>query len=217
MTCAKLDATRARLSTSSAAGFPVKTSPSRDAAQDSRASDPDSSTSSRESQTSLFAQEDGSWSKMSPVCSVPKAGEISLSFSRRWPTSGFLTSPTELWTLDSSEFPSGGGVCSSLRDVLVGDVPPRFYLSQRAAAGILRRAAKRGRELPVKLHQALQHLASGGGLSRTLTGSGQRLDGDTETFVVPDHANALRAEGHDASEDGTGRQPAFVVTEREST
>lgn len=39
-----------------------------------------------------------------------------------------------------------------------------------------------------------------------------RLDFETETFVVaPRLANALRAEGFDASEDGTGRQPALIA------
>src|SRR5207249_3565471 len=39
-------------------------------------------------------------------------------------------------------------------------VPPRFFLSPRAARGILRRAEKRGRELPHRLHQALESLAT---------------------------------------------------------
>ena len=39
-----------------------------------------------------------------------------------------------------------------------------------------------------------------------------QLDFETETFVVaPRLANALRAEGFDASEDGTGRQPALIA------
>lgn len=49
---------------------------------------------------------------------------------------------------------------SSLPDVLEADVPLRFYLSPKAAAGILRRAAKRGRELPPALAEVLRALAS---------------------------------------------------------
>lgn len=49
---------------------------------------------------------------------------------------------------------------SSLADVLLETVPERFFLSPRAAAGILRRAEKRGRELPRALAEALQALAS---------------------------------------------------------
>jgi DNA (cytosine-5)-methyltransferase 1 len=47
----------------------------------------------------------------------------------------------------------------SLADVLEPSAPPRFYLSARAATGILRRASKRGRELPTELDQALTSLA----------------------------------------------------------
>jgi hypothetical protein len=39
-------------------------------------------------------------------------------------------------------------------------VPPRYWLSARAAAGILRRAERRGKELPLALQQALTALAS---------------------------------------------------------
>jgi hypothetical protein len=81
------------------------------------------------------------------------------SYSRRWPTSGFTTSPTEFWTADTSECPSGGGEYSSLPDVLEATVPERFYLSPKAAAGILRRAEKRGRELPEALESALRELS----------------------------------------------------------
>jgi hypothetical protein len=44
-----------------------------------------------------------------------------------------------------------------LSDVLeTSDVPDRFYLSPKACAGILRRAAKRGKTLPAMLATALQ-------------------------------------------------------------
>jgi hypothetical protein len=47
-----------------------------------------------------------------------------------------------------------------LSDTLeTGDVPQRFFLSAKACAGILRRAAKRGRELPRSLQTALEHAA----------------------------------------------------------
>ena len=51
------------------------------------------------------------------------------------------------------------GVCS-LSDILeTGDVPQRYYLTARACAGILRRAEKRGKTLPVALQAALQAVA----------------------------------------------------------
>jgi hypothetical protein len=44
-----------------------------------------------------------------------------------------------------------------LSDVLeTSDVPQRFFLSPIACAGILRRAAKRGKTLPTMLATALQ-------------------------------------------------------------
>jgi hypothetical protein len=75
-------------------------------------------------------------------------------------TSAFTTSPSELWTADTSECPNDGGVSSSLADVLQDDVPSRYFLSPRAAAGILRRAEKRGRELPSHLLSALRAVAA---------------------------------------------------------
>lgn len=61
------------------------------------------------------------------------------------------------WTLDTSEFPSEGAASSSLRDVLEkGEIPPRYFLSPRACAGILVRASRRGRTLPTQLQHALE-------------------------------------------------------------
>ena len=48
----------------------------------------------------------------------------------------------------------------SLSEIVEARVPPRFFLSPKAARGILRRAAKRGRELPPALQAALTALAS---------------------------------------------------------
>jgi hypothetical protein len=71
-----------------------------------------------------------------------------------------MGSPTEFLTLSTSDWPSDAAVCS-LSDVLeaTGDVPPRFYLSARACAGILRRAALRQKVLPAMLRSALQAVA----------------------------------------------------------
>src|SRR5204863_119653 len=60
----------------------------------------------------------------------------------------------------------------SLSDVLENHVPPRFFLSPRAAQGILRRAEKRGRMLPSRLQAALESLAQmQGGDAKTITTS----------------------------------------------
>ncbi len=82
--------------------------------------------------------------------------------SVRWSNSG-MAWDTGCSTLATSECRSADGECSSsesrLADVLEPSSPPRFYLSARAAAGILRRASKRGRELPRELERALSSLA----------------------------------------------------------
>jgi len=43
--------------------------------------------------------------------------------------------------------------------MLEPSVPQKFFLSARAARGILRRAERRGRELPPLLHEALLQVA----------------------------------------------------------
>jgi hypothetical protein len=73
-----------------------------------------------------------------------------------------MGSPTEFLTLSFLEFHSGA-VASSLSDVLeAGDLPQRFFLSATACARILRRAAKRGKELPQLLKAALTQAAQDG-------------------------------------------------------
>src|SRR5690606_19322700 len=65
----------------------------------------------------------------------------------------------ECLTLNTSEWPNDAAVCS-LSDILeTGDVPRRFFLSATACRGILRRAEKRGKDLPAALSSALQAVA----------------------------------------------------------
>lgn len=74
--------------------------------------------------------------------------------------------PTGLLTLNTSEYPKDGAA-SSLLDILeTGVLPRRFYLSATACKGILRRAEKRGKDLPMTLRRALEQVAgdlNGGG------------------------------------------------------
>jgi hypothetical protein len=71
-----------------------------------------------------------------------------------------MGSPTEFWTLSILEYPSDG-VASSLSDILeTGELPQRYYLSGTACRGILRRAEKRGKDLPDALRSALLAVAS---------------------------------------------------------
>jgi hypothetical protein len=60
---------------------------------------------------------------------------------------------------NGSEF-RNGAVASSLSEILeTGEVDRRYYLTQKACRGILRRAEKRGKELPTMLRHALQQVA----------------------------------------------------------
>lgn len=67
----------------------------------------------------------------------------------------------EFWTRNTSEFRSGA-VVSSLSEILeTGEIDPRYYLSAKACRGILRRAEKRGKDLPTMLRRALEQVAEG--------------------------------------------------------
>ena len=56
------------------------------------------------------------------------------------------------------EFPNEENV-STLSRILQAGVPEKYYLSQRACQGILRRASARGKELPAMLKAALEKQA----------------------------------------------------------
>ena len=64
------------------------------------------------------------------------------------------------WTPNTSEAvpPSDGDVCLLSR-ILEDTVPEKYYLSQRACLGIIRRSCKRGKTLPAVLMSALQKQA----------------------------------------------------------
>ena len=105
---------------------------------------------------------DGLSGRMSPVSCHQDQDGILVPSSGRWGSWG-MGSHTECWTLNGSEWPSDAAVCS-LSDVLeTQPLPPRFSLSARASAGILRRAQKRGKALPPMLRQALEQAATGTG------------------------------------------------------
>ena len=89
-------------------------------------------------------------------CPVIEDGTLPSSFTG-WGNSGIYR-PGESLTLSTSEWPSDAAVCS-LSQVLETDAPLRYFLSPTACAGILRRAEKRGRELPAHLKAALEQVA----------------------------------------------------------
>src|SRR5262245_18151282 len=124
------------------------------------ARDQASSSSSPASLTLFSEPERGSLLRECPDSLPATTGEISPSFSRRWASSGFTTSRGESWIADTSESPRDGDGSSSLPDVLEEIVHARFYLSPRAAAGILRRATKREKPIPRPLAEALRALSA---------------------------------------------------------
>ena len=125
----------------------------------------------------------GPFGKMSPACSRPTTTRSGPS----WQDWSEVMSPSihqgsgdgqmRAWFLDPSAAPhgaswtpstsawrnDGGGSSSSLVDILEGPDDgtdlTRYYLSARAAIGILRRAEVRGKELPVQLRTALEAVA----------------------------------------------------------
>ena len=69
-------------------------------------------------------------------------------------------SPTEHSMLSTGVYPREECV-STLSQILMADVPRKYYLSQRACLGILRRASDRGKKLPEVLEIALKKQAQG--------------------------------------------------------
>ncbi len=65
------------------------------------------------------------------------------------------------WMPSTSEWPSDGSasLCSLSEVLEAGPVQTRYFLSATACKGILRRADKRGKDLPTALLRALQQVA----------------------------------------------------------
>ena len=109
-----------------------------------------------------------SWLRHVPVGSLaktclgfcPSTADVTLPSCGQTSHNSVIGGPNGYWTLNTSEFPSDAAA-SSLSDILQtsGDLS-RYYLSPTAAAGILRRAARRGRELPPSLRSALEAVAA---------------------------------------------------------
>ena len=98
---------------------------------------------------------DGLSGKTSLVSCHLTEEKILVPSSERWGSWG-MSGRTECWTLNGSEWPKDADVCSLSHILERGTLPQRFYLSPKACAGILRRAEKRGKELPPMLKQALE-------------------------------------------------------------
>jgi hypothetical protein len=63
------------------------------------------------------------------------------------------------WTPNISAWPNDAVVCSLSQVLETGSIPPRYFLSAKACAGILRRAEARGKTLPEQLLSALRSSA----------------------------------------------------------
>ena len=73
-----------------------------------------------------------------------------------WETDGAWL--TEFSTLNTGVCPNAEQE-STLSQILLEEVPQKYYLSPRACLGILRRASVRGKELPEVLKKALERQA----------------------------------------------------------
>lgn len=96
----------------------------------------------------------GASSRTSPACYPAMEGETLPSSFEGWANSG-MACPGGFWTLNTTPWHSGASVCS-LSEVLETSPAPRYFLSPRACADILRRAEKRGKKLPPLLEAALR-------------------------------------------------------------
>lgn len=156
LTCGSGRATGMNLLISSSADSPAKISVSPDGGLDSPGHAPASSMKSCAS-PKPFSRGGGSL-KMFQGC-------LALTADGIWPRSlkdygnAGLWSATQCWTASISESRNAAAGCS-LSAVLQPTVLPKYSLSPKAAAGILRRSTKRGRTLPPALEAALRDLAS---------------------------------------------------------
>ena len=100
---------------------------------------------------------DGRSLKMSPDFYLRTTDVISRSSSTRWANAGSVVSPGRFWMRDTSESRNAAAACS-LSAVLLPEVPSRYWLSAKAARGILRRQQRRGKPMPPSLLAALTWL-----------------------------------------------------------
>ena len=91
------------------------------------------------------------------------------------PKQGGGLTPDASWDMETTDnrFPSRGeyttqsfgesprdAVECRLSEILEDSVPPKYVLSAKASAGILKRAEKRGKQLPTRLKEALERQAT---------------------------------------------------------
>ena len=69
-------------------------------------------------------------------------------------------SPGACSTLNISVSPNAASACFLWHVVVMTSIPPKYFLSAQACAGILLRAARRGKKLPALLDRVLRQQAS---------------------------------------------------------
>jgi hypothetical protein len=112
-----------------------------------------------------LSNHDGSYLRMYRDSSLPTKGWTLGDSSVKWSLVGTAWDGG-VWMPDTSEYRSGAGESSlspvepKLVSILEPQVDSRYALSAKAAAGILRRASRRGRTLPEPLDKALRTVVS---------------------------------------------------------
>ena len=120
--------------------------------------------SSSNSQSELFGEEElaevglSLFVRMSEGYSLAEMVTTLRGASESYTTSGLVKSDGQIWIHNTSEWRKGGSACS-LSQILEANPHPKYSLSPKACQGILRRAEKRGKELPEMLQKALERVA----------------------------------------------------------
>lgn len=147
--------------TSGLAGWSGKTCPEPSQATEGKTSPPSSKKRSKSSarKCPLF------------LCLTMGGGDgPQVDASRMWEDNGALRGE---YSMHSFGVRPSAVVVSRLSQILVASPPPKYCLSARACLGILTRAKRRGRPLPVPLERALQRQALGLTPPPTLSVCGQ--------------------------------------------
>lgn len=163
-------------STSSLTDHHAKTYPSLESEPDWTAADHQCSSRQHEffrrcemQQMELFPE--SQFGRTSPELSVPTTETTSAQSSKPWMTSGHWRNGGMCWTHNSSESPNGVDACSSsLSSILQSSNGPgmaKYFLSAKAAEGILRRSTNRGKKLPPLLERALATRAQSASTGKT--------------------------------------------------
>lgn len=90
--------------------------------------------------------------------SLATEDETSQLYSRRWTNAGMVSRGVCL-TAKTLESPSNAEGASLLPYIETQEVPQKYFLSQNAAIGILRRTDRMGRNLPASFRKSLEILA----------------------------------------------------------